>query len=82
MRTENDSSILPSIRLRAVTKRPTSVSGFASGIRADKSPAAIASAVTSTSVNGLSEIEIIRREISAMSNRTTNPTNRKSERSR
>ena len=50
----------------AVVNLPTSVSGLAAGRRADKSPPAIASAVSSTCSSGLSEIAIIQRE--------TNPT--------
>ena len=58
----NDSSMRPNIVLSAVVNRPTSVSGLAAGKRADKSPPAMASAVSSTCSSGLSEIAIIQRE--------------------
>ena len=52
VRAAKDSSIRESIALSEVTNRPTSVSGLASGRRADKSPAAIFSAVSSTATSG------------------------------
>ena len=57
-----DSSMRPNIVFNEVVNRPTSVFGLAAGRRADRSPPAIASAVSSTRSNGLSEIAIIQRE--------------------
>ena len=59
--------------LSEVVSRPTSVSGFAAGRRADKSPAAIASAVSSTFSSGLSPIAIIQRETKAIANSAITP---------
>ena len=72
-RTVNDSSIRPSMVLREAVSRPTSVSGLAAGRRADKSPAAIASAVSSTVSSGLSPIAIIQRETKAIAKSAITP---------
>ena len=62
-----------SIWLSEVTKWPTSVFGFASGNRADKSPAAIASAVASILVSGRNEISMIFLEANAIAKSANNP---------
>ena len=72
-RTSNDSSIRVSIVLSEVVSRPTSVSGFAAGRRAERSPAAIASAVSSTFSSGLSPNAIIHREINAIAKSAIKP---------
>ena len=78
LRIAKDSSIRVSIVLRDVVKRPTSVVGFASGRRAERSPAAICSAVSSTSESGLRPTLIIVRDASAISPTITNPIRKKS----
>ncbi|CAB4335340.1 unannotated protein [freshwater metagenome] len=59
--------------LSAVVNRPTSVSGFAAGRRADRSPDAIASAVSSTFSNGFKPIATIHLEINPVANIAINP---------
>ena len=59
--------------LSAVVNRPTSVSGFAAGSRADKSPAAIASAVSSTCSNGFRPSAIIHLEAKAIASNAITP---------
>ena len=66
VRALNASSILVSIWLRLETNFPTSVLGFAIGIRADKSPAAIACAVSSTATSGRRPRSITFREANPM----------------
>jgi len=58
LRAAKDSSMRDNIVLSEPTKRPTSVVGFASGKRADKSPEAICSAVFSTFSSGRIPIRI------------------------
>ena len=64
--------------LSDVVKRPTSVVGFASGSRAERSPAAIFSAVSSTSESGLRPTLIMVRDASAISPTMTKPIRKKS----
>ena len=59
--------------LSAVVNRPTSVSGLAAGSRADKSPAAIASAVSSTCSNGFKPRAIIHLEAKAIASNAITP---------
>ena len=59
--------------LSEVVNRPTSVSGFAAGNRADKSPPAIASAVSSTASSGLSPIATIHLDAIAIINNAIRP---------
>ena len=59
--------------LSAVVNLPTSVSGLAAGRRADRSPPAIASAVSSTFSSGLRPNAIIQRETKAIVRSAINP---------
>ena len=59
--------------LSEVVSRPTSVSGLAAGKRADKSPEAIASAVSSTFSSGLSPMAIIHLDTKAIVKSATQP---------
>ena len=58
---------------KEVVNLPTSVSGFAAGNRAERSPEAIASAVSSTASSGLNPIAIIHLEASAIVKSAINP---------
>ena len=82
VRAAKDSSIRESIALSEVTKRPTSVSGLASGRRADKSPAAIFSAVSSTATSGRNPTRITMREANPIKRRAIRPMKTKTTRKR
>ena len=82
VRAANDSSIRESIALSEVTNRPTSVSGLASGKRADKSPAAIFSAVSSTATSGRKPTLITMREAKPIKRRAIRPMKTKTTRKR
>jgi len=60
---------------KELTSRPTSVSGFASGRRADKSPSAIFSATSSTFASGRKPILITILEAIAINKRAIKPIN-------
>ena len=78
LRAAKDSSIRESIALSEVVRRPTSVVGLASGRRAERSPAAIWAAVSSTVESGLSPTLIIVRDATAISPTMTRPIRKKS----
>ena len=82
MRAAKDSSIRESIALSEVTNRPTSVSGFESGKRADKSPAAIFSAVSSTATSGRKPTLITMREANPINKSAIRPMKIKTTRKR
>ena len=82
LRRAKDSSIRESIVFSEVVKRPTSVDGLASGSRAERSPPAIFSAVSSTSESGLSPTLIIVRDAIAIRPTMTKPIRKKSHCSR
>ena len=73
MRASKASSIRESIVLREVLKRPTSVSGSKLSRRADKSPAAIFSAVSSIFSNGRIPTLITCRDAKAIKSKTKLP---------
>ena len=73
VRAAKDSSIRESIWLSDVLSRPTSVSGSKFSKRADKSPAAIFSAVASILASGFIPIFITCPEANAINKRTTPP---------
>ena len=74
-----DSSMRPNMMLSDCVRRPTSVDGLNSGRRADKSPSAIAAAVTSTSNNGCRLIPINQRETKPMTMSTAMLISKKSQ---
>ena len=82
VRAVNDSSMRESMAFKELTNLPTSVSGFASGKRAERSPSAIFSATSSTSASGLKPILITIREAIAINKSAIKPIKIKIRRSR